>query len=110
MLTAASILLRQPVQAHASEHLGTKSARQSQAERYDASLKERFKHHPEVKRIARHRHLPKEVYSATKQKRVMQDAVKRKSENHRANMEKSKRHKPDPRKGERKKQIVKQIE
>lgn len=39
--------------ADASEHLGTKSARQQASYKYDKALKERFKHHPEIRRIAR---------------------------------------------------------
>lgn len=39
--------------ADASEQLGTKSARQSSAVKYNEALKKRFQHHPEVKRIAR---------------------------------------------------------
>lgn len=96
--------------ANASEHLGTKSARQGAALRYGDSLKERFKHHPEIKRIARHRHLPKEIYTATQTKRDMETSAKRKSENDRKNREKSKKLKPAPRKNARAKSIVGEVE
>lgn len=43
--------------ADASEHLGTKSARQQASYKYDQALKERFKHHPEIRRIARYTRL-----------------------------------------------------
>ena len=42
---------------------------------------QRYRFHPKVKRIARHRHLPKMVYKAAKEKRVMMAAQKRKREN-----------------------------
>jgi hypothetical protein len=35
------------------------SAREKHALQYADELKDRYKHHPEVKRIARHRHVPK---------------------------------------------------
>lgn len=39
--------------ANAAELLGTKAARQSSAANYKQAIKEKFKHHPEIKRIAR---------------------------------------------------------
>ena len=59
--------------------------RQRAAADYNDTLKEKFKHHPEVKRIARHRHLPKEIYSAAKRKRAMEGAAKRKVDTARKN-------------------------
>ena len=41
----------------------------------------RYRFHPQVKRIARHRHLPKMVYKAAKEKRVMMAAQKRRRDN-----------------------------
>ena len=60
--------------AVAWEHIGPKAPRQAAAEQYAEKLKSRFKAHPEIGRIARHRHLPKEVYNARKEKRVMEQA------------------------------------
>ena len=45
------------------------------------SLPPRYRFHPQVRRIARHRHLPKMVYKAAKEKRIMMAAQKRKREN-----------------------------
>ena len=44
-------------------------------------LPPRYRFHPQVRRIARHRHLPKMVYKAAKEKRIMMAAQKRKREN-----------------------------
>jgi WD repeat and SOF domain-containing protein 1 len=52
--------------------------------KYNKKLKDRFKHMPEINRIARHKHLPKAVLSATKLKRTMENAKKRKLSNKRA--------------------------
>ena len=41
---------------------GVLNFRQKAALQYSEALKKKFKHHPEVKRIARHRHLPKNIY------------------------------------------------
>jgi len=94
------------LQANASEQMGPKSARRRVAEEYDASLKERFKHHPEVKRIARHRRVPKDVYVAKDTKSTMESAAKKRVEN----AVKHKSVKSSGRKSERKKHIVEEVE
>lgn len=48
---------------------------------YDAALKERYKHMPEIKRISRHRHVPKQVKKAGEIKKEEIAAIKRKEEN-----------------------------
>ena len=50
--------------AHASKREGIKSASHRQKLEYDEALKERYKHMPEIRRIKRHRHLPKQVKKA----------------------------------------------
>lgn len=67
--------------ANASEALGTQSARQRAAKKYGDALKDRFKHHPEVRRIQRHRHVPKAIYKARSNKTSMEQAAKRKVRN-----------------------------
>jgi WD repeat and SOF domain-containing protein 1 len=94
------------MQANASEHIGPKSARKQAAEKYDASLKDRFKHHPEVKRIARHRRTPKDVYTAKRVKSTMESAAKARTEN----ALKHKSIKASDRKSERQKHIVEEVE
>lgn len=41
-------------------------------------LREKFAHHPQIRRIARHRHVPKHVYNATKEHRIIVESKKRK--------------------------------
>jgi DDB1- and CUL4-associated factor 13 len=45
---------------NASDWSGIKSARQRQKLEYDQALVKRYAHLPEIRRIKRHRHLPKE--------------------------------------------------
>lgn len=67
--------------ANASRREGIKSARQRQALEYDEALKERYKHMPEIRRIRRHRHLPKQVKKAAEIKAEEVQALKRRAEN-----------------------------
>lgn len=69
--------------AVASDRSNIKSARQRSKLEYDAALKERFKHMPEIKRIARHRHVPKVVKKAGEIKRTELDALKKREDNER---------------------------
>jgi DDB1- and CUL4-associated factor 13 len=52
------------MQAKAHEQLGQLLPREKHKQAYDESLKQRYKHLPEVKRILRHRHLPATIYKA----------------------------------------------
>lgn len=70
--------------ANASEKIGPKHFREQQAFDTNEALKKKFAHHPEIKRIKRHRHLPKHVYNERKLKRVMLDARRKKEANRRA--------------------------
>ncbi|TKA54888.1 Protein SOF1, partial [Friedmanniomyces simplex] len=69
--------------SNASARSGVKSARQRQKLEYDVALRERYKHMPEVKRIARHRHVPKQVKKAGEIKREELGGIKRREENER---------------------------
>lgn len=69
--------------ANASEKIGPKFFREQAAQDTNEALKNKFGSHPEIKRIRRHRHLPKHVYNEQKLKRVMLDARKRKEHNRR---------------------------
>lgn len=51
--------------ANASDRAGIKSARQQQKIEYDQALIKRYSHMPEIKRIRRHRHLPKTIKKST---------------------------------------------
>ncbi|XP_007901403.1 DDB1- and CUL4-associated factor 13 [Callorhinchus milii] len=69
--------------AHASEKLGIISPREKAALNYNEKLKEKFLHHPQIKRIARHRHLPKSIYTQIKELRIMRESRRRKEMNRR---------------------------
>eukprot|EP01147_Barroeca_monosierra_P001724 gene1723-4844_t len=71
--------------ATAWEAIGTQSARQRANSRYTERLKQRFQHHPEIRRIARHRHVPKAIYRARHEKHSMQQSERRKQRNRRLN-------------------------
>nr|CAG4640808.1 EOG090X04WU [Eulimnadia texana] len=52
--------------------------REKMALNVNAKLKEKFGNHPEVKRIARHRHVPKHVYNARNELQASRQSQKRK--------------------------------
>lgn len=70
--------------ANASEKIGPKFHREQVAFDTNEALKKKFQNHPEIKRIKRHRHLPKHVYNERKLKRIMLDSRRRKENNRRA--------------------------
>jgi WD repeat and SOF domain-containing protein 1 len=63
--------------ARASDRQGVKSHALQQNLQYNEALKERYKHMPEIKRIARHRHIPKTVLKAGEIKAEELKAIKR---------------------------------
>ena len=67
--------------ANASEKLGPQAPRQKAATQYNQKLKEKFQHHPKIKRILRHRHVPTMVYKGAKQKKEEAKSAKRKLRN-----------------------------
>jgi WD repeat and SOF domain-containing protein 1 len=69
--------------AKAWQKLGPMTSRERMALEYGQQLKQRFKHLPDIKRISRHRHLPKSIYSAAKLKRIMLEAESQRLENER---------------------------
>lgn len=74
--------------ANASKREGIKSARQRQALEYNEALSERYAHMPEIRRIKRHRHLPKVIKKAGEIKAEEIKAIKRKEENERKHTKK----------------------
>ncbi|XP_018561237.1 DDB1- and CUL4-associated factor 13 [Anoplophora glabripennis] len=70
--------------ARASEKLGPLKPREKAALRYSETLKEKFASHPQIKRISRHRHVPKHIYNAQRELRIVKEKVKRKEANRRA--------------------------
>ncbi|KAK3683979.1 WD40-repeat-containing domain protein [Podospora appendiculata] len=87
---------------NASERSGVKSTKQRQALEYNKALAERYQHMPEIKRIARHRHLPKVIKKAGEIKREELGSIKRREENER----KHSTRKFEKRKSEREKAIL----
>lgn len=69
--------------ANASEKIGPKLSREQAAFDTNEALKKKFENHPDIKRIKRHRHLPKHVYNERKLKRIMLDSRRRKETNRR---------------------------
>ena len=67
--------------ARATSRADIKSTRQRANLEYNDALKERFKHMPEIKRIARHRHVPKVVKKAREIKKIELDSLKRREDN-----------------------------
>jgi WD repeat and SOF domain-containing protein 1 len=74
--------------ANASKREGIKSTKQRQALEYNEALSERYAHMPEIKRIKRHRHIPKVVKKAGEIKGEELKAIKRREENERKHTKK----------------------
>lgn len=53
-------------------------ARERYAINYAEELKKKYGHFPEVRRIARHRHLPKHIFNAKNEHRIMKESRARK--------------------------------
>lgn len=69
--------------AQASKALGARSFREEQKMQYNDALKERYKHMPEVRRIAKHRHVPKAIKKAGEIEHIQKESERRKAENRR---------------------------
>ena len=87
---------------NASNRSGIKSARQRQKLEYDQALVKRYAHMPEIRRIKRHRHMPKTVKKAGEIKGEELKSIKRKEENVRKHSKKGSM----PRISEREKPIL----
>lgn len=66
--------------SQANERVGVKSGKQKAKLNYDRALVERYKHLPEIRRIHRHRHLPKAIKLAHDTKRAELEAIKRRKD------------------------------
>ncbi|KAG0367763.1 WD40-repeat-containing domain protein [Gamsiella multidivaricata] len=67
--------------ARASEKMGVRDYRERAHLEYAEKLKEKFANVPEIRRINRHRNVPKAIKTATKKKSIMINARKVKEEN-----------------------------
>ncbi|KAK5649528.1 hypothetical protein RI129_000557 [Pyrocoelia pectoralis] len=74
--------------ARASEKLGTLKPRERTALQYSEVLKEKYATHPQVRRIARHRQVPKHIYNAQNELRTIKQKIKRKEANRRVHSKK----------------------
>lgn len=54
------------------------SSREKAATNYSQKLKEKFRHHPQIRRISHHRHLPKNIFHDRAEMRIMKEARRRK--------------------------------
>jgi WD repeat and SOF domain-containing protein 1 len=59
--------------------------REKDALRYNEALKQKFSTHPQIKRIAKHRHVPRYVYKEQDLQKEAKDKIKRKEKNRRLN-------------------------
>jgi WD repeat and SOF domain-containing protein 1 len=66
---------------NASERMGVKSTKERSKLEYDEALKERYKHMPEIRRIARHRHVPKAIKKAGEIKSIELASLKAREDN-----------------------------
>ncbi|ELT97522.1 hypothetical protein CAPTEDRAFT_55838, partial [Capitella teleta] len=64
--------------ARAAEKIGRMKPREKEAMRYNDKLKEKFAQHPQVKRIAKYRHVPKRIMAARKEHTTIRSSQKRK--------------------------------
>ena len=70
--------------ARAAERLSVIRHRQKANANYEEKLMQKFQNHPQIKRIARHRQLPKSVLYHTRQFKIIRDSQRRKEDNIRA--------------------------
>eukprot|EP01125_Pyxidicula_operculata_P002860 TRINITY_DN126_c0_g1_i2.p1 TRINITY_DN126_c0_g1~~TRINITY_DN126_c0_g1_i2.p1 ORF type:complete len:208 (-),score=35.08 TRINITY_DN126_c0_g1_i2:73-696(-) len=67
--------------SQASKELGVVTRRQQSKQSYNDALVQRYKHLPEIRRIHRHRHVPKEIKKTQEVKGIMKRSKQRKLEN-----------------------------
>lgn len=67
--------------ARAAEKLGMMRPRERAALDYGEKLKEKYQHFPQMRRISRHRHVPRAIYTEAKTQRIQRDSRKRKERN-----------------------------
>ena len=67
--------------ANASDRSTIRTVREQQKLDYEQHLKEQYKHMPEIRRIARRRHVPKPIKNATERKRTELESLKKREDN-----------------------------
>lgn len=91
--------------ARAAERLAPALAREQTKQNYYNKLKQKFAHAPEIRRIARHQHLPKQIKSMQKAKHVQKQSKAVKDKRRRAHSKKK-----DPPKPAKKRKVIKTYE
>jgi DDB1- and CUL4-associated factor 13 len=71
--------------ARAAEKLGPLQPREKAAFAYGQALKDKYAAHPQIKRISKHRQVPKHVYVETQKLRAAKGKLQRKESNRRVN-------------------------
>ncbi|XP_026419214.1 DDB1- and CUL4-associated factor 13-like isoform X1 [Papaver somniferum] len=92
--------------AKASEQLGVIVPRERKKHEYNEALKKRYGNLPEIKRINRHRHLPKAIYKARSLRLTITNAAKKKDDRRRDHSAPGSM----PIQSQRKKRIIKEVE
>eukprot|EP01083_Nonionella_stella_P096936 272511_1 len=92
--------------SQAAKPLKTLLPREKEKLKYSEKLKKKFRHMPEIRRIARHRHLPRFLHCAKKSRAIQHESARRKDARRRAHS------KPGaiPFVSERKKSVRKEVE
>lgn len=67
--------------AKASQKLGRLTNREQKSLDYLEKLKEKYQHHPQIRRISHHRQIPRLVRNSAHERRIMLEAKKRKIQN-----------------------------
>ncbi|EER10614.1 protein SOF1, putative [Perkinsus marinus ATCC 50983] len=89
----------------ASDKLGVVSKREKKAQAYRKKLVAKYKHMPEIRRIANHKHLPKAIKLRQDKMNIMDEAQKKKEVNRVKNSKPGSR----PKVGEKQKPILRQL-
>lgn len=64
--------------AEAAQQLGATLPREKHKQAYQKALVERYKHLPEIRKVSRHRNVPKAIHKASKLRRAAADSERRK--------------------------------
>ena len=67
--------------AKASQKLGAMLPREKNKQAYNTALVKRYGHLPEIKRITRHRHVPKSIYKTQQLRRTVMESERKKQAN-----------------------------
>eukprot|EP00389_Voromonas_pontica_P008283 GDKH01012573.1.p3 GENE.GDKH01012573.1~~GDKH01012573.1.p3 ORF type:complete len:120 (+),score=29.86 GDKH01012573.1:105-464(+) len=92
--------------AEAAAPMGPLRPREKEAVAYRSALKAKFSHLPEIKRIAKHHHVPKYIKRTTEKLKIRRDAAQQKEERRTARQQAKDKPK---KKTEKQKPVLKEI-